>query len=100
MIKLTCSIFMSSKIFVTKFFYIFLYIQKCIKIHQLNNIKIIKKVYKKKARERYQNLSKEEKEEKQQYGLERYKNLPEDAKQKLVEYIKKYKTRKNAFLQL
>ena len=32
------------------------------------------------ARERYQNLSKEEKEKKQQYGHERYKNLLEDGK--------------------
>ena len=32
----------------------------------------------KKARERYQNISKEEKEKKRQYGRERYKNLPED----------------------
>ena len=30
--------------------------------------------------ERYQNLSKEEKEEKQQYCLERYKNLSENEK--------------------
>ena len=34
----------------------------------------------KEARERYQNLSKEEKEEKLQYGCERYKNLSEDEK--------------------
>ena len=34
-----------------------------------------KKDYKKKACERHQNLSKEEKEIKQQYGFERYKNL-------------------------
>ena len=34
----------------------------------------------KKARERYQNLSKEEKEKKQQYGHERYKNLSEEKK--------------------
>ena len=53
----------------------------------------------KKARERYQNLSKEEKEKKQQYGCERYKNLSEDEKQKLVEYRKKYyRMRKNALL--
>ena len=32
----------------------------------------------KKARKRYQNLSKEENKKKQQYGLERYKNLSED----------------------
>ena len=40
-----------------------------------------------KAREGYQNLSKEEK--KRQYGRERYKNLSEDEKEKLVEYRKK-----------
>ena len=44
---------------------------------------------KKKAPERYKNLSKEEKEKKEQYGRERYKNLSEDEKQKLVEYRKK-----------
>ena len=42
----------------------------------------------KKARKRYQNLSKEEKGKKQQYGRERYKNLSEEKKQKLVEYRK------------
>ena len=53
----------------------------------------------KKARKRYQNLSKEGKEKKQQYGLERCKNLSEDEKQKLVEYRKKYNgMRKNALL--
>ena len=51
----------------------------------------------KKARERYQNLSKEEKEKKWPYGRECYKNLSEDEKQKLIEYRKKsYRTRKNA----
>ena len=39
----------------------------------------------KKARERYPNLSKVEKETKRQYGQERYKNLSEDEKQNLVE---------------
>ena len=43
-----------------------------------------------KARERYQSLSKEKKAKKLQYGLEQYKNLPEDEKQKFVEYRKKY----------
>ena len=51
---------------------------------------------------RYQNLSKEEKEEKrQQYvnKIERYKNLSEDEKQKPVEYRKKYYSlRKNTSL--
>ena len=57
------------------FFYkFFSYIKKCLKIHQLNIIKITKKDYKKVC-ERYQNLSKKEKEEKRQYGCKRYKNL-------------------------
>ena len=43
----------------------------------------------KKAHERYQSLSKEEKENKRQYRCERYKNLPEDEKQMLFEYRKK-----------
>ena len=41
----------------------------------------------KKACERYQNLSKEEK-KKQHYGREQYKNISKDEKQKLVEYRK------------
>ena len=39
-------------------------------------------------------LKKEKK--KQKFGSEPYKKLPEDEKQKLVEYRKKYKMRKNA----
>ena len=42
-----------------------------------------------------QSLSKEEKEKKQQYGGKRYKNLPEDENQRLVEYRKNYKMKKN-----
>ena len=38
----------------------FSHMWKCLKAHQLNIIKIIKKDYKIKARERYQSLSKEE----------------------------------------
>ena len=50
------------------------------------------------ARERYQNLSKEEK-EKRQYGCERYKNLSEDEKQTLAEYRKKrHRIRKKGIL--
>ena len=53
----------------------------------------------KKARERYQNLSKEKKEKKRQCGCEHYKNLSEDEKQKLAQYRKKYyRMRKDAFL--
>ena len=42
-----------------------------------------------KACERYQSLSKEEKEKKRQYGPERYEKLSEDEKQKLVAYRKR-----------
>ena len=38
----------------------------------------------KKASERYQNLSEEEKEKEWQYDHERYKNLPEEEKIKVV----------------
>ena len=48
----------------------------------------------KKARERCQDLSEEEKNEKQQYVRERYKNLLKDEKQRLVEYRKKRKSGK------
>ena len=51
----------------------------------------------KKARKKYRNISKEEKEKKRQYGPECYKNLAEDEKEKLAEYRKKYyRMRKNA----
>ena len=40
----------------------------------------------KKARERYQNVSEEEKEKKRQYCCERYKNLLEDKIQRSVQY--------------
>ena len=50
-------------------------------------MKKIKKDYEK-AHERYQNLSKEEKEKKWHYGGKRYKNLSEDEKSKLVGYRK------------
>ena len=41
-----------------------------------------KRGFKKKARQRYQNFSEEEKNKKQQYACERYRNLPEDEKKK------------------
>ena len=61
---------------------VFSYLQICVKLYQLNIIKKIKKDYKRKACERYQNLSKEEKEKKQQY--ESYKNLSEHETQSLL----------------
>ena len=58
------------------------------------------KTTKKKACERIQGLSKEEKEnkKKQQYGCEQHKNLAEDEKQNLFEYRTKNKMRRNALL--
>ena len=59
----------------------------------------IKERPQKKAHERYQNLSKDKKVTKQQYGRESYKNLSEDEKQKVFDYKKKfYRMRKNALL--
>ena len=54
----------------------------------------------KNARERYQNLSKEDKEKKkQEYDCECYKNFSEDEQNKQVDYRKKYyRMRKNALL--
>ena len=65
-----------------------------------NITEITKEDYKKKkkARKKYQSLSKEEKEKKQQYERERYTILPEIKKQRLVEYRKIYYKTKNASL--
>ena len=46
--------------------------------------------HKKRLRERYQNLSEEEKDRWQKKVQNRYENLPEEQKQKLLEYINKY----------
>ena len=43
-----------------------------------------------KVRDRYQNLTEEEKEKKRQYHCERNKNLSEEQMQKLVEYMRNY----------
>ena len=77
----------------------FLHISKCLKIHQLNITKIIKKDYKKNL---VQNIKffikkKQKQQQQQQYGREQYKNLPEDEKQKLVEYRKKHKMKKTPY---
>ena len=72
-------------------FFIIFFFAKYLKIHQLNIIKIIKKGYKK-ACERYQSLSKEEKEKKQQYGPERYKIYQKLRKKSLLS-VEKYITK-------
>ena len=51
------------------------------------------------VRERYQNLSEEEKEKKRQYYWERNKDLSEEEKENKVEYMKNYYlAQKNIFL--
>ena len=55
---------------------------------QSDIIKKAKRGLKKKPRERYQKLSTEEKQKRQQCGREPYKNLPEVERQKLVDYRK------------
>ena len=63
-LKFKSDIFKSFNKLLHKFFIIFfLYIYKSLKIRKTT----------KKAHERYQNLSKEEKEKRQQYGCEHYK---------------------------
>ena len=55
------------------------------KCYQKNNEKC-----RKETREKYQNLSEEEKNKRRQKVKERYQNLHEKQKQKLLEYIKNY----------
>ena len=43
----------------------------------------------KEARERYQNLSEEEKDRRRKKVKDRYQQLPEEQKQKVLEYMKK-----------
>ena len=53
----------------------------------------------KKARKRYRNISKEEKEKKQQYGRECYKNHLEDEKKSLLGIEERcYRMRKKIFV--
>ena len=94
-VKFKSDVFKCSSKFIFYKFYVLSYKSKCLNNYQLN-FKKIKKDYQKKVCERYENLSKEEKEKKWQYS---YKNLSEDGKQKLVEYRKKkYRMRKIALL--
>ena len=58
------------------------------------------------ARDKYGNLSEEEKNKKREYGKNRYRNMPEEEKKRLKEYQKnyreskrsKYSNRSNSFL--
>ena len=48
------------------------------------------------ARDKYRNLSEEEKNEKREYGKNRYCNMAEGKKQRLKEYKKNYRESKNS----
>ena len=48
------------------------------------------------ARDKYRNLSEEEKNKKREYGKNRYHNMPEEKKQRLKEYQKNYPEAKKA----
>ena len=53
-------------------------------------MKMIKKL-KEQARDKYRNLSEEDKNKKREYGRNRYHNMSEEKKQRLKEYQKKKK---------
>ena len=48
------------------------------------------------ARDKYRNLSEEEKNKKREYGKNRYRNMPEEKKQRLKEYQKNYRKAKKS----
>ena len=48
------------------------------------------------AKDKYRNLSEEDKNKKKEYGKNRYHNMSEEKKQKLKEYQKKYREAKKS----
>ena len=48
------------------------------------------------ARDKYRNLSEEEKNKKREYGKNRYHNMSEEKKQRLKEYQKNYREAKKS----
>ena len=48
------------------------------------------------ARDKYRNLSEEEKNKKREYGKNRYRNMSEEKKQRLKEYQKNYREAKTS----
>ena len=58
-------------------------------------MKMIKKILKKQARDKYRNLS-EEKNKKREYGRNRYHNMSQEKKQRLKEYQKNYRETKKS----
>ena len=59
-------------------------------------MKVIKKRLREQARDKYRNLSKEDKNKKRQYGRNRYGNMSEEKKQRLKEYRKNYREAKRS----
>ena len=58
------------------------------------------KMIKRQARDKYRNLSEEEKNKKREYGKNRYRNMFEEKKQRLREYQKNYhETKKSPYNQ-
>ena len=53
-------------------------------------MKMIKKRLREQARDKYRNLSEEEKNKKGEYGKNRYRNMPEEKKKSLKGYQKNY----------
>ena len=49
-----------------------------------------KKILRKQARDKYRNLSKENKNKRREYGRNRYYNMSEEKKQRVKEYQKNY----------
>ena len=61
-------------------------------------MKMTKKRLREQARDKYRNLSEQEKSKKREYGKNRYRNIYEEKKQRLKEYQKKYcKTKKSQY---
>ena len=55
---------------------------------------MIKKRLREQARDKYRNLTEEEKNKKREYGMNGYRNMSEERKQRLKEYPKKYRLAK------
>ena len=59
-------------------------------------MKMIKTRFREQARDKYRNLSEEDKNKKREYGRNRYHNIFEEKKQRLKEYLKSYSEAKKS----
>ena len=59
-------------------------------------MKVIKKRLREQTRDKYRNLSEEDKNKKRECGRNRYRSMSEEKKQKLKEYQKNYREAKNS----